>query len=125
MVLLDLGLEDMDGLDGPATAARSLRHAGAGGHGSRRRALHGRGTAPGGADDYLVKPVRLHELLARLTAVTRRYPGFASPPERLQLGDLVIEVAAHRVTYGETEVSLTPPTEFSLLLGFAKHVAVR
>src|SRR5688500_2969911 len=47
-----------------------------------------------GADDYLVKPFAFDELLARIAAVTRRLPG----PERIEVADLAIDVAARRVT---------------------------
>lgn len=118
VVLLDLGLEDMDGLD----ALRQLREVTAipvivvtarGDERSTVRALSL------GADDYLVKPVRLHELLARLIAVTRRY----SPPDeptRVQAGPVDIDVDAHRVQVGEREVALTP-NEFGILLALARR----
>jgi len=70
----------------------------------------------GGADDYLVKPFELDELLARIAAVTRRAPG----AERLEVGELVIDVAGHRVRRGDTELQLTAQ-EFSLLRYLAEH----
>lgn len=66
-----------------------------------------------GADDYVVKPFSLPELMARAKALLRR-----SAPERtaevLQSGDIVLDRAAHRVTRGAREVRLGP-TEFRLL----------
>jgi two-component system, OmpR family, response regulator len=65
-----------------------------------------------GADDYLVKPFALAELVARLRAVARR-----SPPERpavLTVGDLSLDPATHEVQRGDTPILLTAK-EFSLL----------
>jgi two-component system response regulator MprA len=64
-----------------------------------------------GADDYLVKPFALAELRARLRALLRRNAGGS---ERLGYADLVLDVAAARVTRGGREVSLTR-TEYGLL----------
>ena len=64
-----------------------------------------------GADDYLVKPFALAELRARLRALVRRNTASA---ERLSYADLVLDLAAARVTRGEREVSLTR-TEYGLL----------
>lgn len=65
-----------------------------------------------GADDYLVKPFALVELLARLEAVCRR--SGARPTAVLRVGDLCLELATRRVTRDDLEIDLTP-TEFSLL----------
>ena len=69
-----------------------------------------------GADDYLVKPFEFDELLARIAAVTRRGVG----AERLEVGDLVVDVEAHRVTRAGVEVALTAQ-EFALLRYFAEN----
>ncbi len=66
-----------------------------------------------GADDYVTKPFGTDELLARLRAVLRR-AGEAEDEPALQLGDLVIDLAAHVVTTGGEPVHLTP-IEFDLL----------
>lgn len=66
-----------------------------------------------GADDYVRKPFEMAELVARLRAALRRVEAPADH-HRLSLGDLVIDAAAHRVTRGEEEVSLTA-TEFKIL----------
>jgi DNA-binding response OmpR family regulator len=65
-----------------------------------------------GADDYLTKPFALKVLLARLRALSRRAD--AEPKTHFQVGDLVLDPAAHSVTRGPAEVSLTR-TEFLLL----------
>src|SRR5471030_277065 len=65
-----------------------------------------------GADDYLTKPFSFAELLARLRAIVRRVPG--ERPTTLEVGDLRLDPAAHRVWRGESEVELST-REFTLL----------
>jgi two-component system OmpR family response regulator len=71
-----------------------------------------------GADDYLAKPFAFGELLARLRALTRRAP--PERPARLQVGDLVVDPAAHAVRRGGEAVELTA-REFALLEFLARH----
>jgi two-component system OmpR family response regulator/two-component system response regulator QseB len=66
----------------------------------------------GGADDYLVKPIDLDELSARIRALTRRSAGRAAP--LLTHGELAIDPAARRVTLAGQEIELSS-REFSLL----------
>lgn len=70
-----------------------------------------------GADDYLVKPVDLDELAARLRAVIRRGDGHAQPT--LQVGALRIDPAGRGVHWHDAEVELSP-REFDLLLELAR-----
>lgn len=66
-----------------------------------------------GADDYLIKPFALDELLARMRALLRR-SGLTGHEGPLELADLVLEPATRRVTRGGRELELTK-TEFDLL----------
>jgi DNA-binding response OmpR family regulator len=110
VVLLDLGLPDLDGID----VCRRLRAdsdtaiivvTARGEEADRVLALDE------GADDYLVKPFGLAELLARIRAVLRRVqPGGGM----LRHGPLVMEVRARKVTVNGHEVALTPK-EFDIL----------
>ncbi|SDC73743.1 two component transcriptional regulator, winged helix family [Geodermatophilus telluris] len=112
-VVLDLGLPDGNGLD----LLRSLRRSG--------RAvpvvvLTGRGRESDrvlglelGADDYVVKPFSLPELAARLRAVLRRSSD-ARPTASVEVGDLVIDTAAHEATV-KGELLPLRPLEHDLL----------
>ncbi|GLJ81196.1 response regulator transcription factor [Microbacterium imperiale] len=117
VVLLDLGLPDLDGIE----ALRRLRRTtevplivvtARGDEESTVRALRA------GADDYVVKPVRIPELLARVEAVARRR-GEAPRVDRVSIGDLAIDLAARRVMMRTDEVHLTA-TEFEMLAELAR-----
>nr|WP_141012749.1 MtrAB system response regulator MtrA [Nocardioides sambongensis] len=71
-----------------------------------------------GADDYVVKPFKPKELIARIRARVRRTDAVAA--ESLTLKDLVIDVAGHSVTRNGSEIALTP-LEFDLLLCLARR----
>jgi two-component system response regulator MtrA len=70
-----------------------------------------------GADDYVVKPFKPKELIARVRARLRKFEG--DVPETLTIGDLTIDVAGHIVRRNGTALSLTP-LEFDLLVCLAR-----
>jgi DNA-binding response OmpR family regulator len=111
VVLLDLGLPDLDGVE----VCRLLRRRGdaaiivvtaRGEEGDRVSALDE------GADDYLVKPFGLAELLARIRAVLRRTR--PAEPDLLRHGVLTVDPRTRKVTVGGSEIALTPK-EFDIL----------
>ena len=119
LVLLDLDLPDVDGLE---VLAR-LRDAGD----IPVIVLTGRRLEQDrvaglelGADDYVVKPFSARELIARIHAVLRRAAPVADGPDLLTFGDLHVDRAARQVTVGEAPVALTR-REFDLLAFLAAH----
>jgi DNA-binding response OmpR family regulator len=113
LVVLDLGLPGMDGLE----VCRSLR-----GRGSSVPVLVLTARTDeadlvvgldAGADDYVGKPFRVAELLARVRAQLRRASG--PEPDVLTVGPLVLDVPSRRVTVDGCEAALTPK-EYDLLL---------
>jgi two-component system, OmpR family, KDP operon response regulator KdpE len=96
LVILDLGLPDMDGVDVIGglrgwTSVPIIVLSGRADSTDKVEALDA------GADDYVTKPFGMDELLARMRAAVRRTPAAEAPP-RVRLGDLVIDLAAKRVT---------------------------
>ncbi|MEY4136220.1 MAG: hypothetical protein RL205_348 [Actinomycetota bacterium] len=116
IVLLDLMLPGMDGID----ICRAIRQD----SGVPIVMLTARGDTvdvvvglEAGADDYIVKPFKPKELVARIRARVRRHDD--SSASNLAIGDLVIDVNAHTVTRAGLPLALTP-LEFDLLVCLAK-----
>jgi two-component system, OmpR family, KDP operon response regulator KdpE len=114
-VILDLGLPDLDGMDvihglRGWTAAPIIVLSGRADSIDKVEALDA------GADDYVTKPFGMDELLARMRAVSRRTTAEEATPQ-FRLGDVVVDLAAKRVTRDGadgTGIRLTP-TEWHLL----------
>ncbi|MBV8516124.1 MAG: response regulator transcription factor [Acidobacteria bacterium] len=104
-LLLDLGLPNVDGL----TLLRRWRDAGIGvpvlvltARGSWHETVQG---IDGGADDYVAKPFRIEEVLARLRALIRRATGQTTP--ELRCGAIVLDPRSGKVTRADAPVRLT------------------
>ncbi len=115
LVVLDLGLPDLDGLDvihglRGWTAVPIIVLSGRSGSSDKVAALDA------GADDYVTKPFGVDELLARIRSVTRRAAGQASAPATVTIGRWQIQVADRLVcSSGGTEQVRLTPTEWRLL----------
>ncbi|NPA06647.1 MAG: response regulator transcription factor [Chloroflexi bacterium] len=119
VVLLDLNLPGMDGLD-VARAIRRQSNVPILMITARRDEVDQLIGLELGADDYIVKPFSPRLLLARLRAVLRRVQGSPPTPQRLRVGDLEIDLDAHTVTRAGEPIRLTP-TEFRLLATMAQY----
>ena len=112
LIVLDLGLPDMDGLEVLRSVRKwsSLPIVVVSARNHERDKVE---ALDAGADDYVTKPFRLAELLARVRALLRRQA--AEPVEgELRAQDIRMDVAAHRAFVGDVELSLTAK-EFDLL----------
>ena len=112
IVVLDLGLPDMDGID----VIRGLR----GWTAVPIIILSGRSQSAAkvdaldaGADDYVTKPFNIDELLARLRAVTRRVPVGDDTP-CVRIGDHLVDLQAHRITGAAAGRAEGPPVDLHL-----------
>lgn len=112
-VVLDLGLPDADGL----TVLRQLREVTTvpvvilTARSDERSIVRG---LRGGADDYVIKPPRIAELLARLENATRRTQPAPAPAALVECGDVRVDRTARRVEVGGVEIALTAK-EFALV----------
>jgi two-component system response regulator MprA len=119
-VILDIAMPRMDGLE----VCRRLRE---GGDSTPVLMLTARGEVDdrvagldAGADDYLVKPFALRELLARMRALLRRSGDADGDEQTLAFADLRLDLRAHEAWRGERQMALTR-TEFLLLELFLRH----
>jgi two-component system response regulator MprA len=119
-IILDISMPKVDGLE----VCRRLRE---GGDRTPVLMLTARGEVDdrvagldAGADDYLVKPFALRELLARVRALLRRAGEDDEPGEVLEFEDLRLDLLAHEAWRGERMLALTR-TEFLLLEMFMRH----
>jgi two-component system KDP operon response regulator KdpE len=119
LVILDLGLPDMDGVevcrllrDGRSTPIVVLSARGA--------ESYKVGALDAGADDYVTKPFGSEELLARIRVALRRVEATPASAGPIVRGDLVIDRDRHMVSRGNEKLRLTPK-EFDLLVFLAQH----
>jgi two-component system response regulator RegX3 len=122
VVLLDLGLPDMDGVE----VCRQLRARSA----VPILVISARGEETDrvvglemGADDYLVKPFGFRELVARIRAVLRRTGSPGESDDEQRVGELSIDRRRRKVRVGGNEIALTPK-EFDLLVVLADEPGV-
>jgi len=119
LIVLDLGLPGLDGLE----VMRSIRASGT----TPIVVLTARDTELDkllglelGADDYVTKPFSPRELVARVRAVLRRSERAVEPAERIEVGELALDVPRLRTTVTGRSVELTA-TEFQLLATMARE----
>ena len=121
VIILDLGLPDMDGVD----VCRRIREwsdtpiivlTAEGADDRKVSALDE------GADDYVTKPFSMPELLARVRVALRHHRRVATGTDAsvLEVGDLVVDLGDHAVRIGDTRIDLTPK-EFDFLAVLARH----
>ncbi|QOQ38293.1 response regulator transcription factor [Trueperella pecoris] len=114
LVVLDLGLPDMDGLDVARTARARGKEFPILILTARSEEVDMVVGLDAGADDYVTKPFRLAELLARVRALLRRSSVSEGGSESLSAQDVTVDVDAHRAYVGSKELQLTAK-EFDLL----------
>jgi DNA-binding response OmpR family regulator len=119
LIVLDLGLPDIDGLDVCRKVRRNsnvpivmLT--------ARDEEVDKLVGLELGADDYVTKPFSPKELVARVRAVFRRVEAVEKPPEVIHALDITLEMDSMRLRVGERNIELTP-TEFQLLAKLASQ----
>ena len=115
VVILDLGLPDIDGIEVCRRVRQAQPLVGIMIVSARDRELDVVSGLDAGADDYLMKPFKLAELMARIRAQLRRVA--AAPPAepaRIEAAGVTIDLDAHRAWAGGAEITLRPK-EFALL----------
>lgn len=124
VVLLDLGLPDVDGID-LCRRIRARSDVPVVVVTARSQVVERIKGLRAGADDFVVKPYDVHELLARIEAVTRRARPVHTDVERVVLtGDEVqIDLVARRLLIDATPIELTPK-EFDIVAVLARHPGV-
>ena len=123
LVILDLNLPGMDGLD----VARAIRRSKTGNPNTLILMLTARVEEADqlvgleiGADDYVTKPFSPRLVVARVRTLLRRAETSSNPAEILHAADLEIDLQAHAVRRADQTIDLTP-TEFNLLVAMAAH----
>ncbi len=119
VVLLDLGLPDMSGVD-VITALRGWTRVPVVVLSARQHGEDKVEALDAGADDYVTKPFAMNELLARLRAAVRRAQPEAPPEGVVEAGRLSVDLARRRVLRDGAEVRLTP-TEWAMLEVLVRH----
>ena len=119
VIILDLGLPDADGCEVIAdvrtwSSVPILVLSARDGEQDKIKALNL------GADDYLVKPFSMGELIARVNAQLRRWQSSAETSSTLKLGDVIIDLSQRQVKKSGQEVHLTP-IEYRLLTVLIRH----
>ena len=119
LVILDLNLPGMDGLE----VCRTIRRTSDVPVMMLTARVEETDTLIGlelGADDYVIKPFHPREVVARVRTILRRTGGSPIQNEMIRVGDLQIDIDLHTVTLGERAIELTP-TEFEILVVLARQ----
>jgi two-component system, OmpR family, KDP operon response regulator KdpE len=119
VVVLDLGLPDIDGKD-VLRDARAFSNAPVVVLSARDREAEKIAALDLGADDYVEKPFAIGELLARLRAALRRRAGGAAEPSKIEVDGLTVDLEKRRVMKNGAAVKLTP-REYDVLSVLARH----
>jgi len=118
LVLLDIGLPKRSGLNILKTA-RANKNSAAVVIITARDGIEDRIAGLDiGADDYVVKPFEVRELIARIRAVLRRRAGAAQ--SLLSVGEITLDIASHEMSYRKTKAIL-PTREFALMHAFVER----